>query len=214
MSRCPSEDHFDDYLLERLGESEKAAFEAHYFECPACFERLKERDEIRHVVKSGGVFRPGEEPAFDRTEKAGMIRRPIPLSLPKPWAWAGAATLALAGILFFLPRIRGPVNEFVLTDTETLRGAAVSLVFPMGDIAGVPAAFEWRALGSEVEYQITLSGESPLWQETTRGARLDLPETIKARLAADTLYTWQVKAFSREGTLVAVSPKAAFTILR
>ena len=215
MSGCPPEERFDDYLLDRMEETEKEAFETHYFDCPACFERLKERDEIRHLIKSGAVFPPGEEPVFEKEEKSGIFRRPVSLSIPRPWwAWTGAAALVLAGVLIFMPRPQGSVTEFVLDDTETLRGAAVNLLSPLGDIPGAPAAFEWRALGGEVEYQVSLSGAEPLWKETTRETRLSLPDDVKSRLSAGVVYSWQVKAFSREGTLVAASSKAAFTILR
>lgn len=214
MSGCLSEERLDDYLLDRMEETEKGAFEAHYFECPECFERLKERDEIRHIIKSGAVFRPGEEPVFEKEEKKGFFRRPMSLSVPRPWAWAGAVALVLVGVLIFRPRPRGPLTEFVLEDGETLRGAAVNLLSPMGDVTGVPAAFEWRALGGEVEYQVSLAGAEPLWKEMTRETRLALPDDIKSRLSAGVVYSWQIKAFSREGTLVAASPKATFTILR
>lgn len=214
MSGCPAEDRFDDYLFDRMEEKEKEAFEAHYFDCPACFDRLKERDEIRHVIRSGAAFPPGTEPVFEKEEKAGFVRRPLSLFVRRPWVWAGAAAMMLAGVLILMPRGRGPVSEFVLVDGETLRGAAMSLVSPLGDVPAAPAAFEWRAVRGEVEYQVSLSGAEPLWKETTRDTRLVLPDDIKSRLSAGVAYTWQVKAFSREGTLVAASAKAAFTIQR
>jgi len=214
MSGCPAEERFDDYLLDRMQESEKEAFEAHYFECPACFERLKERDEIRHVIKSGAVFPPGEEPVFEKAKKAAFLRRPWSLFAPRPWAWAGAAAMVLAAVLIFMPRSRGPATEFVLDDAAILRGAAVSLLSPLGDIPGAPAVFEWRAVGGEVDYQVSLSGAEPLWKEMTSETRLLVPDDIQARLTAGVAYTWQVKAFSRVGTLLAASPKAVFKILR
>ncbi len=214
MSGCPFEDRFDDYLMERMDEKEKEAFEAHYFNCPACFDRLKERDEIRTVIKSGAVFQPGQEPVFEKEEKAGLRRRFVSLFVPRPWAWAGAAAMVLAAVLIFMPRSQGPATEFVLDDSAILRGASVNLLSPLGDIAGAPAAFEWRAVGGEVEYQVSLSDTEPLWKGTTSETRLSLPDEIGSRLTAGVSYTWQVKAFSKEGTLVAASPKTVFKILR
>jgi hypothetical protein len=50
------------------------------------------------------------------------------------------------------------------------------------------------------------------WSDTTKKNFVVLPEDIKKSLASGEKYSWQVKAFSTEGTLISVSSRVQFKI--
>ncbi len=100
----------------------------------------------------------------------------------------------------------------MLNGEETVRGSSLTLISPVIDIGSVPAYFEWRALGTDVEYQVSIYNGKLLWKTTTRDSRLSLPDDVKAMMTTGTKYSWQVKAFSPQGTLIAVSSRVQFTI--
>jgi hypothetical protein len=71
------------YLLEEMSESEREAFEAHYFECPTCAESVRAGAALADAARAGRV--PAAAPAPVRTR--GVLATAIPL--------AAAAALAL-----------------------------------------------------------------------------------------------------------------------
>ena len=214
MKTCRYEDWIDRYLLGRLGEKETAEFEEHYFNCPPCFAKLSERDEVLSVLKSDRtVFAAEERPAIE-TRKAAWYERAVRLLTPRQWALAGAAAALLVAVLTFSPLLRNGSPEFVLDGDETVRGSSLTLISPVKDLGSVPAYFEWRPLGDDVWYQISVYNGTLLWKTTTPHSRLALPDDVKALMTAGETYSWQVKAFSFKGTLIAVSSKVQFTIAR
>jgi len=62
MKKCQFEDHIDSYLLNKLGQEDRDIFEEHYFNCPTCFPKMQERDEIISAIKARGVWIFKEEP--------------------------------------------------------------------------------------------------------------------------------------------------------
>ena len=52
MKKCMFEEFIDDYLLNRLVKTKENKFEKHYFECPYCFGKMLERQEIISIVKN------------------------------------------------------------------------------------------------------------------------------------------------------------------
>jgi hypothetical protein len=67
------------YLLGELAPQELDAFEAHVFECSACFEQVRAGTELVDCIKKGGV----EEPAVTTTtprwrQLLGQVFRPAP----------------------------------------------------------------------------------------------------------------------------------------
>jgi hypothetical protein len=52
MKKCMFEEFIDDYLLNRLGKNKELIFEEHYFNCPYCFRKMVERQEIISIVKN------------------------------------------------------------------------------------------------------------------------------------------------------------------
>ncbi len=52
MKNCEFEDFIDDYLLSRLVEDTEKNFEEHYFNCPCCFGKMVERQELISIVRN------------------------------------------------------------------------------------------------------------------------------------------------------------------
>ena len=212
MKTCRYEGQIDKYLLGKLGATESAEFEEHYFNCGPCFAKLAERDEIIGVLKRDrSVFVAEERPAIE-ARKAAWFDRAAAFFTPRQWALAGAAAALLVAVLTVTPLFRNAPPEFVLNGEDTVRGSSLTLISPVIDIGSVPAYFEWRSLGTDMEYQVSIYNGKLLWKTTTRDSRLSLPDDVKALMIAGTKYSWQVKAFSPQGTLIAVSSRVQFTI--
>jgi hypothetical protein len=212
MKTCRYEDWIDGYLLGKLGEKENEAFEKHYFECAPCFAKLAERDEIVGVLKRGRSAFATEERSAIETIKAAWYNRASAFFTPRQWAFAGAAVALLVAALTVTPLFRKVPPGFVLNGEDTVRGSSLTLISPVIDMGSVPAFFEWRALGADVEYQVSIYNGKLLWKTTTRESRLSLPDDVKALMTAGQKYSWQVKAFTPQGTLIAVSSRVRFTI--
>lgn len=212
MSKCKFEDLIDGYLLNRLSEGDKEAFEEHYFNCSSCFEKLQERDVIIRTIKNNPALL--EEKEEVRASVLAGIRRELSSFLTvRQLAFAGVTALLVMIIVFaVLPRGQAPAPNFFLTDEETVRGSSITLISPVIDMSQVPSSFEWKKLGENIEYQISIFNGQLLWKATTKENRITLPEEVKAKMVAGEKYSWQVKAFGPDGTLIAVSSRVQFKI--
>jgi hypothetical protein len=212
MTRCRHQDWVDEYVLNRLCEKDKAAFEEHYFNCAACFEELKARTEVLTVIKDKGreLFKAVPERG---TEPSSSQRKP---AFFKPQVWWTAAAVAAAAVLIgvvlliFRPAQTAPT--FTLSGEDTVRGQAVGLVSPKGEIPSPPDFFEWKPLAEGIEYRISLYDQQRLWSQTTQEFRIRLPEEVRQRIMPGREYSWQVKAFSPRGALAAISSRQSFKI--
>lgn len=212
MKTCHFEDRIDGYLLGKLDAKSAGEFEEHYFNCSSCFEKLVERDEVIGILKRDrSVFAAEERPAIE-AKRAAWYDRAFAFLTPRQWAFAGAAAALLVAVLTVTPLFRNAPPEFVLSGEDTVRGESLTLISPVIDIGAVPAYFEWKSLGSDVEYLVSIYNGKLLWKTTTRNNRISLPSEVKAMMTAGTKYSWQVKAFSPQGTLIAVSSRVQFTI--
>lgn len=212
MKTCDYEARIDKYLLGKLETKESAEFEEHYFNCSSCFKKLAERDEVIGVLKRDrSVFAAEERPAIE-AKRTAWYDRAFAFLTPRQWAFAGAAAALLVAVLTVTPLFRSAPPEFVLNGEDTLRGGSLTLISPVIDIGSVPAFFEWKSLGQDVEYMVSIYNGKLLWKTTTRNNRISLPNEVKALMIAGTKYSWQVKAFSPQGTLIAVSSRVQFTI--
>jgi hypothetical protein len=108
--------------------------------------------------------------------------------------------------LVVVPGFRTQSPQFFLDDDQT-RGRAITLVSD-----SVPGHFEWQTVADAVEYKILIENHEPLWQDSTTDNFTTLPDEIKAKMVPGRKYFWQVKAFSKEGRLIAMSSKIQFTI--
>jgi len=215
MKKCMYENQIDDYLLNKLPAAEKEKFEEHYFNCLACFELTRERDEMIRAIKSQGAEFFAKEPALEKDRAPALYQNVLSFLTPRRWAVAAvSAAIVLITVFGVLPSLKHGTPQFYLNEGETVRGGSIQLISPLSDVSSVPAAFEWKSLGDDVEYQFYLSNQHLLWKGSTRESRVVLPNEVKNRMVAGERYSWQVKAFNPKGALIAVSSKVPFKISR
>lgn len=214
MKRCKFEDLIDDYLFNRLDETQKKAFENHYFDCSRCFEKMRDRDEMITVIKAKGseIFQDVYAP-----EKAGRswLESVYAFLTPRQWALAAvSAALILVVALGIIPHLKTRSPEFFINE-DLVRGSSITLISPVIDnLKQVPSEFRWQALGENTDYRIFVYQENELlWTTNTKDNFVNLSEEIKALLTLGHKYSWQVKAFSPEGTLIAVSSRVQFNVV-
>lgn len=201
MRKCKFEDLIDNYLLNRLDEEKKKKFEAHYFNCPFCFEKMVERDELISVIKYKGDIIFQDEYAVKETKSVTWIERIVSLLTPKQWATAAVSAFMLLFIfclIFYVIPNRGPTPpSFPIPDDSTERGAQIK-------IKVIPSKIEWSRLGEDVEYKIYIyhNGDK-LWSTTTKENFIVLPEEVKNSMTLGEIYSCEVKAFSTQGPLKA-----------
>lgn len=212
MSKCKYEKLIDDYLLSQLPEPEQLKFEEHYFNCSQCFEKMAERDELISVIKHKGYEIFQDEYLAEETKRVPWYDSVISFLTPKQWALAAAtAALFLVVILGVIPSLKTSSPQFFINE-DVVRGESITLISPLIDIKNVPSQFKWKSLGKDVEYKIYIYNEDLLWSSTTKENTIILPEEVKKLMTAGEKYSWQVKAFSPEGVLTAVSSRVQFKI--
>jgi hypothetical protein len=171
-----------DYLFDRLHDEEKNEFEEHYFNCPYCFEKMVERDELISTIKQKGNMIFQDEYVVEGEKGATWFEKIPSLFTPKQWALIPVYT-------------------------------ALLLISPVIDIKAVPSKFEWKDSGNDVEYRIYIyDNGDKLWSTTTKENFIVLPEEVRKLMTSGEKYSWEVKAFSPEGTLIAISSKVHFKI--
>jgi Putative zinc-finger len=213
MRKCLFADQIDDYLLNKLEGEAKEQFEEHYFNCPNCFREMEERDALISTIKSQGARLFRAPAASERRDWVPAWKRALSSFSYRQWATVGVAAAAILLVVFgVLPRFRGSSPQFVLSDTEVVRGESLALMSPVIDVRSVPTFFEWKALAQEAEYRISLYNGGLLWSATTRDNRIVVPEETRRHMLPGQRFAWQVKAYSSHGTLIAVSSKVQFEI--
>lgn len=213
MRKCKFEDMIDGYLLNKLSERDKELFEEHYFNCPACFEELQARSLIINTIKNHPEVLASEEVRAKVPLAARLKRELAAFFNVRQLAMTGVISLIfLAVIIAVVPKRQALLPDFTLTDTETVRGSSITLISPVIDMNQVPSFFEWKKLGENVEYQISISNHELLWKTTTKENRVVLPDEVKAKMVPGERYSWQVKAFGPDGSLIAVSSRVQFLV--
>jgi len=208
MTNCWEERQIDRYILGRFSEAETREFEEHYFNCPACFERMREREAtIEAVVRKKDDLLAPDSAA---PSLGGRIRAAFAL---RPWAAAAAAAgLVLVITAGLLVLGRGPQAGPAAAGDEIVRGTAIVALEPAGGLKSAPAALAWKPAASGREYQAEISGPDMSWTGPATETGVVLPEDVRAKLRPGVAYVWQVKAYAPDGTLMERSPKTAFTI--
>ncbi len=215
MKECNFENFIDDYLLNRMTEEKKEMFENHYFSCFNCFEKVEERNSLISVIKSKGnkIFHDQRETEGTRTQtRSSLFEQLFTFLTPKQWTMAAISACALL-IVFIgvVPNVKSPTSPFVL-DSQSVRGGSLALISPVKNTQTIPSEFRWDNLGEGVEYKIYIYKDNLLWSASTTGASISLPEDVKDLMKAGEHYSWEVKAFSQEGSLIAASSKVQFQI--
>ncbi|MGQ9470775.1 MAG: anti-sigma factor family protein [Candidatus Aminicenantales bacterium] len=212
MGRCRLEELIDGYLLNRLDGEEAERFEEHYFNCPRCFAQLQARDELIRAVKEQGPglvqdLHPARPKVLSWASDVWMT------IVNHPWTLAPAvAALFLAAILIFSPFSKEKAPSFILNGDSVIRGQAINLISPIIDVSSPPLFFEWKKQGENLEYKIAVFNSGLLWTATTRETRIQVPEEVRQKMIPGEKYSWQVKAFSATGALLAVSSRVQFMI--
>lgn len=217
MRKCKFDDLIDSYLLNKLDRKERENFEEHYFNCQACFEKMAERDELIAVVKNKGQMIFADEERQEEKKEVLFIEKILSFLTPRQWAYAAVSVALVIVVLFnvvpLLKKTPQPPFFLDLDKEERVRGESISLISPVIDIKTVPSQFMWDPLGDNVEYKISIYfNHQPFWTATTKESTISLPKDVKNRMEASRKYSWQVKAFSPQGILLAVSPKVQFKI--
>jgi hypothetical protein len=217
MKKCNFDNSIDDYLLNKLDKQEKENFEEHYFNCERCFEKMVARDELIAVVKNKGQMIFADEEWQEEKKEVFFIQKIFSFFTPKQWAYAAISValvfLLLCNVVPLLKKTPLPPWILDLDKEEKVRGESISLISPVIDIETVPSQFMWAPLGDNVEYKISIFfNHHPFWTATTKEDTISLPEDVKNRMQSSGKYSWQVKAFSPQGILLAVSPKVQFKI--
>jgi len=205
MKECRYEKLIDDYLFGRLSKEKREEFEEHFFNCPYCFEQLKERNEFILTIKdkADSIFKDICE---EEESKSRGREKIFGFLSPKPIISA-AVTAALILIVVFgvIPNITNKTPEFIISDEE-IRGDSITLISE-----ATPSEFKWEPLENNVEYKVFIYNDELLWEKSTQNNYISLPEKIKAKMTPGKRYSWQVKAFSPQGTLISASSKVQFT---
>lgn len=214
MNNCKFDNFIDDYLLGKLSKEKREKFEEHYFNCESCFEKTAARDELIAVIKNKGQVIFAEEGRREERREAFLVEKIFAFLTPKQWATAAVSMLVLLFLcLLLVPRFeKTTAPQFFLNEEDIVRGESINLISPVIDIETVPSQFKWVKLEKAYEYRISIYNAKLLWSTSTKENSVSLPEEIKNMMKANQKYSWQVKAFSPEGTLIAVSPRVQFTI--
>lgn len=215
MKMCKCEHLIDDYLFDRLDDEKKNKFEEHYFNCPYCFEKMAERDELISLIKQKGDRIFQDEYVVEEGKGATWVEKIVSFFTPKQWALIPVyAALLLIVVFIFIPYFKPAPLQFFISE-EKVRGESITLISPVIDIKIVPTKFEWKDLGENVEYKIYIYDDGKkLWAATTKDNFIVLPEKVRKQMTLGEKYSWEVKAFSPEGTLVAISSKVHFKITK
>jgi len=209
MRKCKFENLIDNYLLNGLDGDKKKKFEEHYFNCPYCFEKIVERDELISIIKYKGDMIFQDQLVVEETKGMTWVEKIVSFLTPKQWAATAvsACLFLIIGCLFLyvIPN-RGPTPpSFPIPNDSIERGTQIK-------IKVIPSKIEWSRLGEDVEYKIYIynNGEK-LWSSTTKENFIVLPEVVKKRMILGKIYSCEVKAFSPHGPLKA-SGKTEFKI--
>jgi len=211
MRKCKFEDLIDNYLLNGLDEEKKKKFEVHYFNCPYCFEKMVERDELISVIKRKGDMIFQDQLVVEETKGVTWVERIVSFLTPKQWATAAVSAfllLVISCLIFYVIPNRGPTPpSFPIPDDNTERGTQIKIKVILPKI-------EWSKLVEDVEYKIYIyDNGDKLWSTTTTENFIVLPEEVKKRMTLGEIYSCEVKAFPTQGTLKA-SGRTQFKIRR
>ncbi len=214
MKKCNYDDLIDDYLFDRLDETQKQEFETHYFECSYCFEMMRDRDEMINVIKARGseIFQDVYAP--EKVTRS-WLESAYAFLTPRQWALAAvSAALILVVAVGIIPQLKTKSPEFFINE-DLVRGSSITLISPVIDnLVQVPSEFRWQPLGEKTEYRIFIYHEEDvIWSTNTKENFVNLTEEVKALLTPGHKYSWQVKAFSPEGVLIAVSSRVQFNLV-
>ena len=213
MRNCKFEEMIDNYLFNRLTEDEKSTFEEHYFNCPSCFEKMVERDELVAAIKYKGQEIFKDEYVAEAAKGETWWEKVTSFLTPRQWTTVAISAALIAVIVFGVLPMLTPTSPQFYINEDAVRGSKITLISPIWESETVPSKFEWNKMGEDVDYKIYIyDNGNVVWDDTTKDNFIIIPEDIKKTFASGEKYSWQVKAFSPEGSLISVSSKVQFKI--
>jgi len=213
MRNCKFEEMIDNYLFNRLTEDEKSTFEEHYFNCPSCFEKMVERDELVAAIKYKGQEIFKDEYVAEAAKGETWWEKVTSFLTPRQWTTVAISAALIAVIVFGVLPMLTPTSPQFYINEDAVRGSKITLISPVWESETVPSKFEWKKMGEDVDYKIYIyDNGNVVWDDTTKDNFIIIPEDIKKTFASGEKYSWQVKAFSPEGSLISVSSKVQFKI--
>ena len=198
----------DDYLLSNLSKEKEEEFEQHYFNCPSCFKKLKEREEFISIIKNTPDLSFHKFDLKNKSKKEFFLKRIATLLTPRQWAAATISTAFFLIVIFnIIPNIKTPSSQFSL-DSNAVRGRSIALILDTD-----PSHLKWKSIGENIEYSISIYDNQLIWEETTSENSISLPDEVYAQMTPGVKYFWQVKAYSQEGSLIAKSSRTQLTLI-
>lgn len=215
MKECNFENQIDNYLLGKMSDEKKGMFEDHYFNCHSCFEKVEARNSLISVIKSKGkkIFHDYVKDVEE--EHGSLFERLFSFLTPKQWTMAAVSACALLLVVIGIVPVfdlKSPTPPQFVMDSQSVRGGSLALISPVNTTQTIPTEFKWENLGEDIEYKIYIYKDTLLWSASTTRVSISLPENVKGLLKAGEIYSWEVKAFSQEGSLIAASSKEFFQI--
>jgi len=208
MKKHKYEKLIDDYLLSNLSKEKEEEFEQHYFNCPSCFKKLKDREEFISIIKNTPDLDFHKLDLKNKSKKEFFLKRIATFLTPRQWAVATIFTALFLIVIFnIIPNINTPSFQFSL-DSNAVRGRSIAII---SDTA--PSHLKWKSMGENIEYSISIYDNQLIWEETTSENSISLPDEVYAQMSPGVKYFWQVKAYSQEGTLIAKSSRVQLTLI-
>jgi anti-sigma factor RsiW len=206
MNNCQNRSFLDEYLLGRLSDPDRDAFEEHFFNCKQCFRDVRDGQALLAAIRTHGqrIFADGKA---RRLPRAGWLRL-------LPYAFAGTAVL-LAAWIGLRPRPQLPdLMPMTAPVSDAVRGAAVAPIAPLGSQSQAPSILEWQTAGTGTSYDVELHGPGLDWSARSAEARIELPADVRAKLLPGLEYRWQVRAFAPQGGFLGASEYAVFRLVK
>ena len=213
---CPPIERLAAAALGDAAEAERAALLAHAEHCPACGAEvaLAASFGTDGGVASGEIERVvaalRERAAGGARLLAFPARRAAPgRAATGRWTRWAAAALVVAGVgllwqgrrAVLPPEVAGPGAG------DVVRGGAIEVVAPVGEVAGVPTELVWRPVPEAVRYRVELldvAGDG-LGGGESAAPRFALGPELAARLHERARYAWRVVALDAAGRELARS---------
>jgi len=214
---CPPPEQFLPAERSRLDAAEQARLNAHAAACPAC---AAEQRLARSFEEAAAA--PRETASLDeafvlrRLERGSPLRAQHTPSQRAVWGLAAAAGIALvAAALTLLPTsLPTPPPLPPAVPHGVTRGASLSVLTPLGDLALPPREFQWEDVAGAASFRVEVVDVEGkvVWGTSVTNSPAMLPPSEAGRILEAVVYTWKVEALNNEGMRVAWSEPAQFRV--
>jgi len=160
------------------------------------------RADERHQVEwiSRRLINPA---ATSRGTLLGFLRGLIPGRTAMAFAGAAAVMILVAGVAIDLPE--SDPAPVAWSGQSVQRAASITLVSPRGDLAEIPARFEWGPVTGAHSYRVRLlevDGQV-MWTSISTGSACPLPSSLRGQLPRGKRVIWEVQALDGGGNVLA-----------